>query len=752
MPAGEGPVASAVARLGSMVQCVANGLLGNALDAAISCLVYAQAVGQNMTLVQFDGLPDIKGGTYPWQTLQWVFDAQGEPQALEYPGRVSRRGAAHKCMALDGKDEFLRRCTQDHIRGQPELAVRCPSSQNESTGLWQLRRNPDALIEACFAFAPADMSHDDFIASYRRMGAALHTVWTRRMQMAPPAHECDLGVHLRLGIRPDQRAMARQEEARFHVAGGVMAAAIHALAPSALPLVVSIDDHSRISETLASAAWLRDAVVLNGTSAIAQHFALQHCRRLLTYAFSSFSWTAAAMAPNGSAYWLATNLSGTKDAWYVGDGAGFARYVDSPDLERRRTRSHVKQNTRSVSDARPVRLPRRVVHELDGRGPTEGHGPTRRGASSVSRRAPSSQQPPCPAQTSPAISEHSTHIDPQRIGNSLPTCDGATAGSKGQWLPNAEHRCGLRAHYDSIALAEGPSGRCSNAEQPWAKLCWKPSDCYLAPFSTASFCDLVARHALRILVVGDSVSYLFYQALVHQLDPKANIDDARGPRGQWQEGGEPEKWWDPSGPFGICGGRGALIFRRNDQLLLESTDTFPERYDWVRYVADADVLILNKGAHVVPPLQYEDEMRDTVEFLRRAAADSSRERVVVFRSTPSGHPDCSMRTPPILGHSADAALSSTHAPSPSSMYNPSWRWDEFASRDAIARDLIETLPSGVFVNVTPMTMLRPDGHIGCTPAGTSCDCLHYFIPGPVDAWIQVLQHVLQGALRHLRPA
>ena len=86
------------------------------------------------------------------------------------------------------------------------------------------------------------------------------------------------------------------------------------------------------------------------------------------------------------------------------------------------------------------------------------------------------------------------------------------------------------------------------------------------------------------------------------------------------------------------------------------------------------------------------------------------------------------------------------------MYNPSWRWDEFASRDAIARDLIETLPSGVFVNVTPMTMLRPDGHIGCTPAGTSCDCLHYFIPGPVDAWIQVLQHVLQGALRHLRPA
>ena len=52
----------------------------------------------------------------------------------------------------------------------------------------------------------------------------------------------------------------------------------------------------------------------------------------------------------------------------------------------------------------------------------------------------------------------------------------------------------------------------------------------------------------------------------------------------------------------------------------------------------------------------------------------------------------------------------------------------------------------MFVNVTPMTMLRPDGHIGCAPRGGSCDCLHYHIPGPLDAWVQVVQHVLTSRL------
>ena len=111
-------------------------------------------------------------------------------------------------------------------------------------------------------------------------------------------------------------------------------------------------------------------------------------------------------------------------------------------------------------------------------------------------------------------------------------------------------------------------------------------------------------------------------------------------------------------------------------------------------------------------------------------------------------------TPPTLADSEDArrgrggAASAARALTRSTTYNPSWRWDEFASRDAASRALVEQLPGGVFLNVTPMTMLRPDGHVGCPRTGSrvGCDCLHYFLPGPMDAWVQVLQNVLAGLL------
>ena len=123
-----------------------------------------------------------------------------------------------------------------------------------------------------------------------------------------------------------------------------------------------------------------------------------------------------------------------------------------------------------------------------------------------------------------------------------------------------------------MGSGEGPSGRCSAVTQPWAELCWRPDACRLEPFSAVGFCARVAREGLRILVVGDSISYLFYQALLHQMDPSARIDDARGPGGQWHAGGTPREWWDPKaagvgGALSICGGRGSLLLRRQTRCI-----------------------------------------------------------------------------------------------------------------------------------------------------------------------------------------
>lgn len=749
------------------VECVSNGFLGNGLDAAIACMVYGRAVGA-MTWILFDGLPDIVGGVYPWKMMGWQFDAGGNahfqrdatpPASFRYPQRY------HRCMTFNGADNFLRRCTRDAIRKSPGLDMsRCDGYQNESSGVWQLRRDPSARIEACFAWAPADMGHDEWITSYRQMGAALHAVWRERVPEAARAGPtCDLGVHLRLGIRVDQRKDASREEERFHVSSGAMGAAVLSL-PSSLPIVVAIDDKSRLSEALSGSPWLQHAVVLQNMSALAEHFVLQTCRRVLTYAYSSFSWTAAAMAPDCTHYFLATNHSGEKAAWYVGEtNQGFVQVMASAGHDRRKVRAKERERaagraqgtggsaisnemaaTPLTRSGQSVRLPRSPPAAL------------RSGLSGTAPAIPLENKaaPPCPAETT-RRADRSAPAAAATGSQSLRPCDGSAVGTSGRWLPRSAHFCGLRSHYGSMGAGEGPSGRCSATTQPWAELCWKPDSCHIEPFSPAAFCGLVAKHDLRILVVGDSISYLFYQAILHQLDPSARIDDARGPGGQWQvvPPHATAMVWDPTSDtgsaFSICGGRGSLLFRRNDQLTLDARDTFPEQYDWARFVAGADVVILNKGAHVVSPEQYERELRETKRFLRRAASEAlPRKKLFLFRSTPSGHPDCSLQTLPVLDSSTSLMQPRRFGKTlaSSSMYNPRWKWDEFASRDALAREMVESLPGGTFVNVTAMTMLRPDGHIGCTRSGSGCDCLHYFVPGPVDAWVQAVSHVVGGLL------
>ena len=112
-----------------MVQCVAHGLLGNALDAAISCLVYAYAAGASApTWIEFAGLPDIVGGTYPWHTVGLQFD-EGGIRVVGDNRKTLRKSRVSKCLELNGQDGFLQRCSRDALRQRPGLASGCASSQ-----------------------------------------------------------------------------------------------------------------------------------------------------------------------------------------------------------------------------------------------------------------------------------------------------------------------------------------------------------------------------------------------------------------------------------------------------------------------------------------------------------------------------------------------------------------------------------------------------------------------------------------------
>lgn len=122
------------------------------------------------------------------------------------------------------------------------------------------------------------------------------------------------------------------------------------------------------------------------------------------------------------------------------------------------------------------------------------------------------------------------------------------------------------------------------------------------------------------------------------------------------------------------------------------------------------------------------ETREVLRGLRVLYPD----HVLMWRSTPPGHPKCHRRNRPLRAPLDPAAL-----PHPFS-------WDKFAAQNDLARALVEEV-GGIYLDVAYATSLRPDGHfwhLDGTP-----DCLHYCSPGPVDHWV----NLLYNALLHVPP-
>ena len=156
--------------------------------------------------------------------------------------------------------------------------------------------------------------------------------------------------------------------------------------------------------------------------------------------------------------------------------------------------------------------------------------------------------------------------------------------------------------------------------------------------------------------------------------------------------------------------------------------------------------ILNSGAHSGGMQQFKkilDTAYATALRLVKGHAD-----IVIFRTTPPGHPDCGNFTRP-FSNKKEAMLK---APPGKEGYN--WNLHELydkvlksllfdkaqGGRDNLPR--LETLRSLrgrgglVLLDVVPMTILRGDGH------RPPRDCLHYRLPGVADYW----NHLLISAL------
>ncbi|CAO3578828.1 unnamed protein product [Absidia cylindrospora] len=132
------------------------------------------------------------------------------------------------------------------------------------------------------------------------------------------------------------------------------------------------------------------------------------------------------------------------------------------------------------------------------------------------------------------------------------------------------------------------------------------------------------------------------------------------------------------------------------------------------------ILILNRSPVVEDDDTFINSLISTLAYIRRTVPDI----LIIYRSSGIGHPFCDDSDKPLERPLTD-----------DEKRRLPFGWAESERRDAMAREIVEQA-GGVFVDLAALVETRPDGHVG------GHDCLRYCIPGPLDAWMDVLYQAL----------
>ena len=243
----------------SVLNCVSHGRMGNALDAFISCLVFANFT--NRTMRHIFAQPSVRGGG-----------------SLTSQFRMNDRLPRSRKM-----------CHPPHVQT-------CVGFQNDPLG--PMLRPSVTWIESCTAFRPSNMKFDEFIRAYLVQARTLHS--------GTSGFEACVAVHLRTGLRHGSDVVdLHSNEPRFNINASSMEAAIARVQNQNDRVICSKDD-SQSSFNISRCTEYLD------TTDMKAHTLMGRCHTIISYAFSSFSWTSAAIY--GARYIVAMDIPKAK--WY----------------------------------------------------------------------------------------------------------------------------------------------------------------------------------------------------------------------------------------------------------------------------------------------------------------------------------------------------------------------------------------------------------------------------------------------------
>jgi hypothetical protein len=212
----------------------------------------------------------------------------------------------------------------------------------------------------------------------------------------------------------------------------------------------------------------------------------------------------------------------------------------------------------------------------------------------------------------------------------------------------------------------------------------------------------------NILIVGDSLSEEFDLTLLNMLQSCGRRIHCSGSAPDFK-----------------------IIMARNDYLDVSGAQRGPySKYQNPFYeqivLQDLAIktIVLNRGAHFEPSINYNASLELLFASLRRDRSDIT----VFFRNTPPGHPFCAVenKLPPLVKPRAENRTVNQRRAGDTNPYH----WSEFIAQNKLARE-ITARHHVAYLDVAPATELRPDSHLSAQ------DCLHYCIPGPIDMWVEL---------------
>ena len=315
----------------------------------------------------------------------------------------------------------------------------------------------------------------------------------------------------------------------------------------------------------------------------------------------------------------------------------------------------------------------------------------------------------------------------------------------GRWVPITDLIHEAPPNYElSKAWPAGNAQRTLNAQAkqgqrdtlylPSALWKWEPpnrdpSKCSLRRVTLQSWCSALLAHNLsRIMFVGESLQHQMYQSLVNLLgiDINSTLDShlARTLIGACHDGRHFQMRWIRNdfleddltkSHCSLDGIQNCTRCTEHRQPPVIGKDfCLPFLHEYVDSHQQT-LLVLNTGPHFHDTISFRHDFDRFLDRLDQVARQIPKNRhdMVVFRTSVPGHEDCHRFTRPL----------DTPPPNISRQYT----WDLIPAFNEIARGMLSHrrhTPVDL-LDVAPMTLLRPDGHL---------DCLHYALPGPIDWW------------------